>query len=580
MTLSIRIRFEPGSEEKPRRWEYRLTGAPWLNALDLLVTTARLNGELLQDGGEPAIWRRLYGQENHLVHSEEENLVEVRGFYSLVTLLSERLDALESKLQTEAAPRRAIFWQSLSDGHLKESGFKSLIGSDTASRPHPEEKAAAYLAIYKALAQFLAAGDRFRTLDARLALCYATWQWFHLAKWLSVQPWNFRQVNQSDSYISRLMRSEIAESHRLLVEMIYSQEFTSALRAMYNAMYDKPLLSVPLLREQMRLSLPLIPVISMKQGPAPDPLENNPIPGMACASQVEPAKPLSWLNFKTMWRMGRVPLVNWENAILHPDFQTRPTETGGKRATRKLVTEWLLARYDLDNALHIARLMKDNRTNQHVKGRLGLFSFIVLMALLLLSHWFVPFESPVAMKLLLSIFEWTALLGLGVSVASKVEHSVIPYLAMPRAVGGILVGYLALLLQEDSLNLSRFFFERADLLVVILAVVFLYVTVWALGMFYLYYDTLPLVGLPEVALRRATLTIWLAFRLSAFLGLFLVAIASKMYPTPSNWLLFGPVGWIDWQMYVLFVPVALFTGLVTQFIFEEKTVTASVWSPE
>jgi len=31
---------------------------------------------------------------------------------------------------------------------------------------------------------------------------------------------------------------------------------------------------------------------------------------------------------------------------------------------------------------------------------------------------------------------------------------------------------------------------------------------------------------------------------------------------------------------ISFVPLALLTGLVTQFIFEEKSVTTSVWTPE
>jgi hypothetical protein len=37
---------------------------------------------------------------------------------------------------------------------------------------------------------------------------------------------------------------------------------------------------------------------------------------------------------------------------------------------------------------------------------------------------------------------------------------------------------------------------------------------------------------------------------------------------------------IEGSIMLSFVPMALLTGLVTQFIFEEHTVTASVWAPE
>ena len=41
-----------------------------------------------------------------------------------------------------------------------------------------------------------------------------------------------------------------------------------------------------------------------------------------------------------------------------------------------------------------------------------------------------------------------------------------------------------------------------------------------------------------------------------------------------------PAGWVDLYHFLAFIPMALFVGLVTQFLFEEKTITTSVWPLE
>ena len=72
---------------------------------------------------------------------------------------------------------------------------------------------------------------------------------------------------------------------------------------------------------------------------------------------------------------------------------------------------------------------------------------------------------------------------------------------------------------------------------------------------------------------------------SLLAGLMSVALTSAAYgiqtiSTAPLGAFLGPFGWVDLSQYLTFVPVALFTGLVTQFVFEELTLPASVWSPE
>jgi hypothetical protein len=75
------------------------------------------------------------------------------------------------------------------------------------------------------------------------------------------------------------------------------------------------------------------------------------------------------------------------------------------------------------------------------------------------------------------------------------------------------------------------------------------------------------------------------FLMSATIGLFLLPIFTNAFADQLRYPLervvfLGPTGWVDLYHFLVFTPLALLVGLVTQFLFEEKTITTSVWPLE
>jgi hypothetical protein len=105
------------------------------------------------------------------------------------------------------------------------------------------------------------------------------------------------------------------------------------------------------------------------------------------------------------------------------------------------------------------------------------------------------------------------------------------------------------------------------------------------GLLYLVLDTNTLVRNKRTSWKRVGQTLSSALLVSALAGLLVVSLTSLANTGPEyeqvmHWYFLGPFGWVNLYHYFLFVPLALFTGLVTQFIFEEQSVTASVWAAE
>ena len=495
--------------------------------------------------------------------TEEAGLLERAGkdgLGRLVAHLSSWLDIHDGDLEMNSEVRTEL-WYLLSDANLMEPGkFTELLELVDTGQPTnwpagawSNERLIASLPIYKAISLVLGAGDRFITLNSSLAYLFAVWQWFNCAKHLTISL----AIEEHSPLID-----ELARAHRLLVELIDDQRFAQAIRwlASWAEISTK---SGPLTRERLRLSLPLI---WANQGAAPgmpyfvtDPRNVLPAPGFN----------------------GTEPL-DWSQVRLHPVFFNHRFASA-RAAVRSLITDWLLPRYDFKSTLFLARLLKSNQPRP--KAHLFWQPPLAWLGLIIASIILGSFMTVQASLGYLPIFPWSALgwvsIAIGVIVIRKsLDSSIFPYLVLPRLLGGILIGYSALVLESHAFLLSDVIVQLGFPVVAML-----WLGVLAVSWFYLYYDSRPLVLLEATAARRSGFTLALALLAAMMLGLPAVALATGAWLADSinscvGICFFGPFGRVNLHLYVTYVPLALFTGMITQFIFEERTVTASVWAPE
>lgn len=565
------------------RWSYELTLAgladPTPLCRSMAVTVESVKGNL------PCVWDKFFGADQpHWFKADEIPHYQLM-IYAIVTCLRE----IET---SEDRNTRLAFHQLFDDRYLQASdGIDRLVRDidENGMRLDPQDRAALMLVLYKAIFLYL----RNSNPEATQACLYSIWQWYNLAKWLSLQACGAylellasaeHKKAQVEKHPYRVFVGEMAEAHHALSRMLESPpDYDEAIKwlAHWSAMNPS---SVPLLREKMRLSLPLMECAgNFLSGEIRIPLA---APGWG----KETAKGSHGIFRRVAAGVNPQiePSVDWAKTQLHPEFEvTREKETAGRQAIRGMIGGWLLPRYDFTNAFRLARLLKKNAPvrARFPIGPVVLALIFILPALLAIftpdrirqAGWFFPGAAGL---------EWVLVGAFLIALSQRLDHSVLPYLILPRVAGGVLVGYLALILSKDSFNLLAVFFGDRPCWVSAGFAIALWVMVLFLGFQYLYNDALPFVGMRhrQIANWRACQALLVALALSAFIGLFLLAIASQMYlgdPIPASRLVLpGPLGAIDWQTYVIFVPIALFTGLVTQFIFEEKTVTTSVWTRE
>ncbi len=606
MTFYAEIIFSGASE---LRWRYTFDQGGQQKST-LLAQSIAVPGDMGRPE-LPPVWKNFYRREASVI-ARLDALQDYQGFVSAIVA------GLEELASGGGPAGRAEFARQFGDDYLATpAGFNRLVADftiydETRDPPEkvsraidPEDRAAMLLVLYKAIYTFL----KRASLDAALARLYAAWQWYNLAKSMSLSVRDdFLTVSapagKMDHPYSLFVR-EMAEAHHELVGMLEAPpEYDEALKwmAVWSGMDSD---SVPQLREKMRLSLPLVvSTTAVSPGAIRKPLAAPGWPGPGqtggrfrrMLDRLAPRKTnYPGRRFREPvrgvleWLFGDVDLKpGWETARLHPVFEAgEGRETVGRQAIRQMISGWLLLRYDFTSAVQLARLLRKNELGK-AGFKLEQFVFLLLFlipagfALLapqLMRHPGIPFYGMVGV-------EWALIGVFFFRMYRRLDHSVLPYLILPRVAGGVLVGYFALILSEDSFRLLNFFFRDGKPWLSAGLILFLWLAVLVLGFQYLYYDALPFVGQRRApaARARASQAVLLALALSAFIGLFVLAIASQMYLgdhiQACQLVLVGPLGSIDWQTYLIFVPIALFTGLVTQFIFEEKTVTTSVWSRE
>lgn len=554
----------------------------------------------VHEGQAATTWPLLFGGKETTPVTDFDKLDKANDITFVVV---EKLEELSQSPDLEKRVALSLLFQ---DRLLKDPGIRTLMndlnivrtkhGLEMANRGVvPADQVAVTLILCKAIYYFLRRDERYITLDATLAYLYAIWQWYNTAKYLSMtvrreycEAKGQKSGNEMGSHEYIMMTREMAEAHHILAELLQSPPgFDEAIIWLADwRRIDTARINTSLLREQMRLSLPLIPTEWEKPSFSNQEIDCT-IPFTAPCWQNPAPQPENMKGRLQSW-LGRVPEPNpdWKTTVLHPVFRTENNkETTGRQAVRRMVADWLLSRYDISNAVQISRCLVEKPWNPRAFLTIAGAALIVFFAIFLLPTFFNLPETVLIAGVILQI----GILGLlVVLVVKNVDRSTIPYLILPRVAGGVAVGYFVLILSEDSMKLQRFFVRDGMWMGwSVLLIFLLWAAVLVLGYLYLWHDAIPFVGVgrPDIAHRRAVQVLLIALADSVFMGLFFLAIASQMYlyddllKSDARHLL-GPLGLIDCLTFFILVPFALLTGLVTQFIFEEKSVTTSVWAPE
>ena len=458
-----------------------------------------------------------------------------------ISLWLDQLDRMSADLVVE---EQFHLWQLFFDETLCVSEHPDWI---SYSGEHDVAYTQVLAAIFKGVCLFLQTNDRYILMNARFAYFYAAWQWFNLVK---------RMYEIPDQEPKENLLDELAASYRLVKSILLNEEFAFAQRWIAN-WANQNIESGPILREKYMLSMVLsTPSLFKKISP------NKPLDAPGLFSQNEP---------------------KWSITHLHPAFSKY---SGAITAIRSLVVNWLLPRYDFNNALHLAYLLKHRKKNVLAKKFWLKNGWLLSGIFLLLGIAIVPgtliFQKlaiPLIPSLLIqSVFVICPLLTL---ILKNFDSKLVPYFALPRVVGGIFVGYLAVMLESGTIDLVNAVWAGGGWLVILL-----WAFVSLLGISYLYQDVKPLVRNPGIAIQRALTVFFSALLISVFIGLAVVSWMTAAYHIPSNVEIYavdcflGLFGLVNFKLFVIFVPLALLTGLLTQFLFEDQTLMTSVWSPE
>ena len=420
---------------------------------------------------------------------------------------------------------------------------------------------------------FLEKGES--AIPCQRAQLFCAWQWFNLAKALYLCAF---QHNIGADLLDDI-RLILAEAYQVLSHLLESPAFTPALHWLAKANnWDegKGSKTDATLRERVFRSLFL-------QGSAQFEVES-----------------LKKNDLNQPWRAPGLQdeRMDWQEVELHPAFKT----SNGKAEVMRYIHSSLLPHYDFRTALHLTALLGRgstksgaadspqpqagnkflNRIMTNPWWMLGGAVFALLSSIgigLALAGFLQGMETSTAELVGINAIQVLFLLGLLFIILRRIGGNLVGYLSLPRLAGGVIVGYLALILQDNPGRVSDVIWGET-----VWAGWFkfglLFLFVFLVGFLYLHFDIRPVLQNPSLAARRSLFLMCLAVFISALLGVFFIALATSQ-PFNFDRLYFpGPFGWVDLRQYLVYVPLALFTGLVTQFIFEDKPRTAPVWSPE
>lgn len=490
---------------------------------------------------------------------------------------------------------------------------------------------------WKGILEFLRSEENWRRLNARFMYLVAAWQWFYLARFLAGR--HYRQLMESGGQQSYLTPSwannELVQATRLLQTMLRDPEYANARRLLYyhlklklqdqqQDVNEKSLKIVWFGRKSSKLTRPRNPqtkdsVISDAQNirvsVTPDEqlllsmvIVQEPAAQIIVDQSVQTSDYLCGdrevydpaIIGKTIpWETGSVIQngwvgdgFRWKGLTVHPVFATdRGWQV--KEFVRQLIANVMLPHYQLFDALRMSYLLR--RAPEQVGRARDKMSFANLVTSLFAGLIFLLVGIPLISlipgmpaleawpaNLPYIALSWTTLITTAVFLGMHLDGSVAHYLLLPRLLGGMMVGYLALALQGESFLLKNTVFSSSDpVLGWVLAAIILIGTLW-IGFTYLKFECLSIIHDNRISTIRAAVLLFTSLIASALIGLFVVGLTTAMEKGDNReihqllWMI-GPAGVIDLRQYLVFVPLAMLTGFVSQFIFEDKAITASIW---
>jgi len=471
------------------------------------------------------------------------------------------------------------FWLFEVENEIASTGFSDQAGyanffSDANISSHPFEQIIVFHknyyrpydyfllgAFYKGLFRYLSDNDRWQRFDAAILRLYAAWQWYYFIRAAVDQDSN----TSPKAEISAERQNDIIEAHQVLSGLLESGEWTLSGAANHLA-HAASSIDRSCLVYRMRIQMVLEGILNPKNPEqpvfSPDDLYSSP----------------------SLWKV----LVRWDNRYinndyainLHPLFKEKGK--GGAAARCMLSFKKALKRCDFDTALRLANLQSKKRLN--LKNWSITLVLILVTTLILvgaiIGSTSLAMHSGRPADLRSYILQWGVIAALLIAFSHFFDWRFLSRFGLPRLIGGIFIGYSALIFEDSSATLSNALWSNGWS-----AVVFLWVAVLAAGGYYLYNDIQPYTGNYTETFHRVFIMLPIFFLMSATIGLFLLPIFTNAFADQLRYPLervvfLGPTGWVDLYHFLVFTPLALLVGLVTQFLFEEKTITTSVWPLE
>ena len=529
---------------------------------------------------------------------------------------------LAMQLERSANFQNSAWFDWISDAKqvgANRASWLSMDGLEQTLRGPARDKTAlsqtsvalAYI-FWKGLYLYLRTGERWQLHNARFLILLSAWQWFHITRYLA-KHWLACEIkNALVRPLRRSLNNELIQAARIVQALIEDPGNQYAVRVLRHHIAGQTLKTdeTPGRPKQVGASGFTKALISKGSRFTADELL---MLGLVLEPLSSPVKPPDWTESDlqlfagpgelydpdsdmgkdpVFWEPGAKPCggwmsgeFSWEQVQIHPAFRYQKN-WGLRPYLKKIIAGWLLPRYDLDSAYQLAMLIK-NAPVRPAGWKVTAPAVLFVVLMIAFGAWYslsgngllatFPVIIPAVVVLLVGFVASYQLL-------SRLDSEAAPYLLLPRLLGGMVVGYSALVLQGDSLTLKNALFTGSPLLGWLLsALVILSVT--AVGWWYLKNECQTRLGNAAIAWRRARFLLTVSLFASALLGLFAVALTTAMEwqsPTFSPSLqgpyLLGPVGLLDLRQYVLFVPLAALVGFITQFIFEDKSIAAPVWS--
>jgi hypothetical protein len=463
---------------------------------------------------------------------------------------------------------RAASWDMFADAQLMAtwqggSGSGSIrCGGNITS----EDDLLAAAVFYQGLYLFLNHNDRYLEMDAALTLLFAAWQWYNALKL-------YLQKNEAGK---ERLENEFSLVYRRLTGMLQNRGLIPAMTTLA-AQVRSPVLSPALARLRLQLSL----VLQAKRKDQPEQGFNSPLsaPGLSGDAQ-----------------------ISWHRVEIPPIFRQHP----GQAAVRRLLRNLLLPHYDVESAFWLALLLRGRDVKRRslvapnwlVVGAMILFGVIIgaLSYLPSPDHLFNLFPFTFLPGVTWLLLLWLALAGLIIAAWYWLDLGSLPHLALPRILGGVLIGYLAIVLQTPEFIRYLCVENGLGILSIQWFSGFLWGTVLILSTIYLIADAHFMVETPKVDWRRPVYTLVYSILVSLLIGVIILPLVGDpclvemgkdlteftLLAGQSAWsqgYLIGPFGLVTPLVLLTYAPIALAAGLISQLIWEREPITASIWAP-